>query len=118
MNWAAATTSPPSSLRGPARMMPTAALTAQLFEQSLGVFEVRRVEAFAEPTIDFCQHPACLGSISLGDKQAREAHRRAELPRFRAKPLCECERPAEVAFGHFCLPQFEPQCTAQSEHLW
>jgi hypothetical protein len=46
-------------------------LRIERVEQSLRLFEVGRVEAFGEPTMDRRENIACFGSLALGQKRAR-----------------------------------------------
>src|SRR5216684_7457607 len=62
----------------------TAWLPRQLVKQSLGVFQIRGVEALGEPAVDFGECCARLISSALFIEQAGEARRGAELPRFGA----------------------------------
>src|ERR1700687_5411451 len=59
----------------------------QLVEQRLCVHQVGGVEAFGEPAVDVGEHSARLIAITLLVEQPCEAHRRAQLPCFRAHPL-------------------------------
>src|SRR5260370_41825284 len=57
-------------------------LCAQFAEQRLGVFQIGQVEAFAEPLVYLREHHARLVTAIGVAQQAREAHRRAQLPPF------------------------------------
>jgi len=62
--------------------VPTAG-SRQLFEQRFGVLHVGGIEALGEPAIHRCEQLACLALPALLAPKPREAHRGAQLKRFR-----------------------------------
>ncbi len=57
--------------------------SCQFVQQSLGVFQVRRVKAFGEPMIDREQEVVRLTVLAIVKPQPGETRRRAQLKRFR-----------------------------------
>src|SRR6516165_5405774 len=55
-------------------------VVAQLVEQRLCLFEVRRIEAFGEPAVDRRQKVAGFGGATLVAAQPSEARRGAQFP--------------------------------------
>ena len=52
---------------------------AQFLQQSLGVLQIRRVEAFGEPVVNLCERLTRFGCLALLSPLSREAHRGAQL---------------------------------------
>jgi hypothetical protein len=52
----------------------------QLIKQRLGLLQIERVEAFAEPVIDRSEKIAGLIPFALIAPEPRHAHRRAQFP--------------------------------------
>jgi enoyl-CoA hydratase/carnithine racemase len=58
----------------------TSLIVLQLVEQSLGLLEIARVEAFGEPVVDRREKIAGLIALALTAPETRHAHRRAQFP--------------------------------------
>ena len=56
---------------------------SQLVEQGLGLFQIERVEAFGEPSVDRSEKIAGLIPLALIAPEAGHAHRRAEFKYWR-----------------------------------
>src|SRR5712691_11564106 len=72
---------------------------AEFIEQRFSLFEVTQFEAFGEPTVDLCKHRARLIAAIGVAEQAREAHRRAQLPPFGLLRPGNFERGAKAILG-------------------
>jgi hypothetical protein len=53
---------------------------AQLVEERLGLFQIKRVEAFGEPTVHRSEKLAGFIPLALIAPEPRHAHRRAQFP--------------------------------------
>src|SRR5229473_1837814 len=86
---------------------------SQLVEQGLGVFQVARVEALGEPTVDFGEHLARLAAAPLLVEQPSEAHRYAQFPRLGALAPSDIDSFAKRFFRLYdvCLMAPEQQFT-------
>ena len=79
---------------------------AQFIEQSLGLFQVERVEPFSEPAADRGEEIASILSFALIAPEPRHAHRRPEFPglrvlrpRYRQCTIETCLRSCRVRLG-------------------
>ena len=92
-----------------------ALLRCQLIEQRLRLFQVERLEAFGEPVVDRCEQIVGFLALTLRLPQAREAGRRAQLPRLRLLLARKIQR-GEVVFLGACeipLERKHPTLEAQ-----
>ena len=89
----------------------------EFFEQRLSLLQIRSIEPFGEPVVDFGKHRARLVGAILRCEQPREARGCAQFPRFRAHLLREHNRLAEISLREFGLALLEPQFTAQSQNF-
>lgn len=69
----------------------------QLTEQSFGLFEIERVEAFSEPAVDRGEKIAGLVLFALIAKKPRHARGRAQFPGLRL--LCTRNRECTLEIG-------------------
>ncbi len=67
----------------------------RLFEQCLGLLEVRRVKPLGEPAIDRGQEVSGCGLLALRLPQAAQAHRRPHLQRPGLLAAGDIESPAK-----------------------
>jgi hypothetical protein len=65
-----------------AACQPEITSSRQFFEQSLCLFEVRRIETFGEPAVNRCQKIAGSDAMTLVTKQSGEAQGGAQLPKL------------------------------------
>src|SRR5574341_765167 len=59
--------------------------SGEFVEQRFGLYQIGAVEAFDEPAVDFREHRASFFSLALPAPQPAQAHRRAQLERFRVR---------------------------------
>src|SRR5208282_4454512 len=84
--------------RGPLTARNGTTSLRQFVEQSLGLLQVERVEAFLEPAMDWSEKLARLRPPAPIAPESRHAHRRTEFPRLRPLLPRDRKRPVEIGF--------------------
>src|ERR1700687_4345492 len=93
----------PLHLPGLLSLVQILGLTAEFFEERLGVLQIGGVEAFGEPAVDYREHRARLVAPAVLDVKARETDGRAKLPRFRTMlpRMLDCSAETLLGLGSF-----------------
>ncbi|HZW36108.1 MAG: hypothetical protein ACM319_00305, partial [Deltaproteobacteria bacterium] len=71
----------------------------KIVEQFLGRLQIGRGETFGEPTVNGRKEIGGFVVSALIAPQPRETHGGAQLPKFRALPACDRQRPLEAGLG-------------------
>ena len=90
---------------------------AKFVQQCLRVFQVGGIEALGEPAVERGEQIAAGGGIAARPEHLRQAHRRAQFPRFCTHLLRQRDRLAEIGFGEPSLSLFLLQFAAHPESL-